>query len=46
MSDYPKQRNDDYLHTAVKAGASMIPLVGGAVTTVMETVFSAPIEKT
>lgn len=45
MSDFPKKQAGDYAYYATKAGASMIPLIGGAVTTVMETVFSAPIEK-
>lgn len=45
MEDIPTKELKDYGHDAVKAGLNVVPLVGGALATVFETVFSAPIDK-
>lgn len=46
MAEYPKDKEVGYYgHTAVKAGLNAIPVAGGMLAAVFETVFSAPIEK-
>lgn len=45
MDDIPERTNSDHLHTATKIGLGFIPVVGGVITTLFETVFSAPIDK-
>lgn len=45
MDDYPQKKRGDYAHETTKAALNIIPVVGGAVASVFETVFSAPIDK-
>ncbi|WP_394392188.1 hypothetical protein [Shewanella woodyi] len=46
MEELPQNKGwKDYGHAGAKATLSVIPLAGGALTTLFETVFSAPIDK-
>ena len=45
MSDFPEKQKSDHLYTAVKSAINLIPAVGGSASTLLETVFVAPIEK-
>lgn len=45
MEKLPKRGPKDHLHSAAKGGLSCIPIVGGAVAALFETVLSAPIDK-
>jgi len=46
MKKFPKDKlPSDYGHNAIKAGLNTIPLAGGALAIVFETVFSSPIER-
>ena len=45
MSDYPEKEKLDYAHDTTKAALNLIPVVGGALASVFETVFSSPIDK-
>lgn len=46
MNEFPKDKSPgDYGHDAIKAGLNAIPLAGGALAVVFETVFSSPIER-
>ncbi|MCK2149833.1 hypothetical protein MYE70_12265 [Marinobacter alexandrii] len=45
MEDLPEKEWKDYGHDSVKAGLSVVPLLGGALATAFETVFSSPIDK-
>ncbi|EJG0987555.1 hypothetical protein C4G66_RS11540 [Vibrio parahaemolyticus] len=46
MEELPQNKEwKDYGHAGVKATLSVIPLAGGALATLFETVFSAPIDK-
>lgn len=45
MAESLEKSKGDYLHSATKAGLSVVPIVGGALATVFETVFSTPIDK-
>jgi len=45
MDEMPTKEKTNYIHDATKAGLNVIPMVGGALASVFETVFSAPIDK-
>lgn len=45
MSDEPKKTASDYVHSAMKGALSAIPVAGGPLSILFETVFSAPIDK-
>jgi hypothetical protein len=45
MDDLPTKNSKDHLHKATKAVLSIVPLVGGALVELLDTVFSAPIDK-
>lgn len=45
MEELPIKEKADHIHDATKAGLNLIPMVGGALASVFETVFSSPIDK-
>lgn len=45
MENYPEKTKGDYLHSTTKGTLNLIPYVGGAVSTLFETVLSSPIDK-
>jgi hypothetical protein len=45
LDELPTKDGKDHLHKATKAGLSIVPLVGGALVELFDTVFSAPIDK-
>lgn len=45
MNDFPKKEGKDAAHDATIAALNLIPVVGGAVSVIFETVFSSPIDK-
>ena len=45
MDEQPEKETKDYAYGATKAGLSAIPLIGGSLTAIFETIFSSPIDK-
>lgn len=45
MEELPTKNIKDHLHTATKVGLNIIPIAGGPLVEIFETVFSAPIDK-
>ncbi|MCX2781519.1 hypothetical protein OQJ46_00765 [Microbulbifer thermotolerans] len=45
MEEYPEKKSGDYVHSSVKGGLNLVPIVGGALSTLFETVISSPIDK-
>lgn len=45
MSDVPKKSASDHTHAIIRGALSAIPVVGGPLAIIFETVFSAPIDK-
>lgn len=45
MEELPTKDRKDYLHKAAKVGLNFVPIVGGGLAEIFETVFSAPIDK-
>ncbi len=45
MEKIPSKEKADYIHDATKASLNVIPVVGGALASIFETVFSSPIDK-
>lgn len=45
MDELPKKKTEDYAYGATKAVLSAIPLAGGSLTAIFETIFSSPIDK-
>jgi hypothetical protein len=44
VEEFPQKDAKDYGYDAIKAGLNVVPLVGGALATAFETVFSSPID--
>lgn len=45
MEELPQENWKDHSHASVKAGLNLVPIVGGALASVFDTVFSSPIDK-
>ena len=45
MKEMPEKDWKDYRHDLIKAGVSTVPVAGGAMVSLFETIFSAPIDK-
>jgi hypothetical protein len=45
MEELPTKDKKDHMHKATKVGLNFIPIAGGALAEIFETVFSAPIDK-
>jgi len=45
MEELPTKDKKDHIHKATKVGLNFIPIAGGALAEIFETVFSAPIDK-
>lgn len=45
MDNYPEKKAGDHAHSGAKGALSLVPVIGGALSTLFETVISSPIDK-
>lgn len=45
MDEFPKERAADYIYAAARAGASLVPVAGGPLQVLLETVIASPVGK-